>query len=136
MEGECRNLPGIIIIKKSNVFVQIVNCLSVCLCLRVDSSSHQGKWVSAIALLAACPTMVRTAGAAKRCRTTTDNFNLSLIIFFKFYHSFNVKMKSFLTSSSNWPIVNPSWNNTQYQMRQNIKIAFVAPKHLPKFLLQ
>ena len=105
-------------------------------CLRVDSSSHQGKWVSAIALLAACPTMVRTAGAAKRCRTTTDNFNLSLIIFFKFYHSFNVKMKSFLTSSSNWPIVNPSWNNIQHQMRHNIKIAFVPPDHLPKFLLQ
>ena len=66
------------------------------MCLRVDSSSHQGKWVSAIALLAADPTMVRTAGAAKRCRTTTDNFNL--FPYFKvemiFFHSFNVKMIS------------------------------------------
>ena len=117
-------------------YICSVLCLSSGFDMRVNSSSHQGKWVSAIALLAACPTMVRTAGAAKRCRTTTDYFNLSLIIFFNFYHSFNVKMKSFLTSSSNWPIVNPSWNNIQHQMRHNIKIAFVPPDHLPKFLLQ
>ena len=56
--------------------------------MRVNSSSHQGKWVSAIALLAADPTMVRTAGDALRCRTTTDNFNLYL------YLNFNVKMIS------------------------------------------
>ena len=71
-------------------------CLSSGFDMRVNSSSHQGKWVSAIALLAADPTMVRTAGAAKRCRTTTDNFNL--FPYFKvemiFFHSFNVKMIS------------------------------------------
>ena len=116
--------------------------------LRVNSSSHQGKWVSAIALLAADPTMVRTAGDALRCRTTTDNFNLYLHFNVEmiFFHNFNSEMlssidsmskgKSFLTSSSNWPIVNPSWNNIQHQMRQNIKMAFVSPEHLPKFLLQ
>ena len=73
-----------------------VFCLSSGFDMRVNSASHQGKWVSAIALLAADPTMVRTAGAAKRCRTTTDNFNL--FPYFKvemiFFHSFNVKMIS------------------------------------------
>ena len=72
-----------------------------------------------------------------RCRTTTDNFNLNLnfnveMIFFNFFHSFNVKMISLLTSTSNWPIVNPFLNNTQYQTRQNIKIAFVFPELLPQ----
>ena len=74
-------------------------CLSSGFDMRVNSSSHQGKWVSAIALLAADPTMVRTARDAIRCRTTTDNFNFNVeMIFFHnfnsemlFFHRFNVK---------------------------------------------
>ena len=58
----------------------------MCYCLRVDSSNHQGRWGSGIALLAAAPTIVRTARDAIRYRTPTDNFNfpVEVIIFFNF----------------------------------------------------
>ena len=58
----------------------------MCTCLRVDSSSHQGRWVSGIALLLAAPTIGRTARDAIRYRTPTDifNFNVEMLFFFNF----------------------------------------------------
>ena len=52
----------------------------------VNSSNHQGRWGSGIALLAAAPTIVRTARDAIRYRTPTDifNFNVEMLFFFNF----------------------------------------------------
>ena len=120
-----------------------VLCLSSGFDMRVNSSSHQGKWVSAIALLAADPTMVRTAGAAKRCRTTTDNFNL--FPYFKvemiFFHSFNVKMISLfnfikqLANSKSFLEQYSTPDETQYQdsictSRPSSKISFTIKPFL------
>ena len=60
--------------------------------LSVNSSSHQGRWVSGIALLLAAPTIVRTARDAIRYRTPTDIFNFNVEMLF--FHSFNVEMIS------------------------------------------
>ena len=70
-------------------------------CLSVDSSSHQGRWGSGIALLLAAPTIGRTARDAIRYRTPTDifNFNVEMISLFNFIMQCNV-MKSFLEQYS------------------------------------
>ena len=60
--------------------------------LSVNSSNHQGRWGSGIALLAAAPTIVRTARDAIRYRTPTDIFNFNVEMLF--FHSFNVEMIS------------------------------------------
>ena len=69
--------------------------------LSVNSSSHQGRWVSGIALLLAAPTIGRTARDAIRYRTPTDifNFNVEMISLFNFIMQCNV-MKSFLEQYS------------------------------------
>ena len=69
--------------------------------LSVNSSSHQGRWGSGIALLLAAPTIGRTARDAIRYRTPTDifNFNVEMISLFNFIMQCNV-MKSFLEQYS------------------------------------
>ena len=106
--------------------------------LRVNSSSHQGKWVSGIALLAAAPTIVRTARDAIRYRTPTDIFNFSeemfpflveVIIIFNFFHSFNVKMISLFNFIKQ--LVNSKLFLEQYSTPDETKIKYKC--HLPKF---
>ena len=113
-------------------------CPNVVICLRVDSSSHQGKWVSGIALLAAAPTIVRTARDAIRYRTPTDIFNFPVEMISSF-HNFNVEMLFFfnfnveMISLFNFimQLANSKSFLEQYSTPDETKIKYKC--HLPKF---